>query len=378
MENKAEPGPKIKRTTPGRSAKQSTSKPTNKRKQPEGSPGKQTRIVKAKLAEGACMATPITLEMLRNELADNNKVQIDQIDLRMLDLSTKIAGNSQLIMNERNDRKEELRLINERIDKITASLLAQPTISRDNTISRPAATRGSTREDDEYQKYKRARKSLIFYPIEGETTSGMMPSLQNFITRNMKIPVGEIKKDQIELVRRIRSTRNARAKKELLVLFTDMETRDFVLSHAKNLSSFRDTSGKPTAGVRMDVPTSLLNVKKALDQYGYTLRTDLGEEFKRNTRYDDANRLLVMDIKYPGDKKWQRINYEQAIHGNQMANATEATMRTNQEAASRRLPPSSPMQTNQVVAASTSQGTSGGSFSNFRKTQDEQQQEEVW
>ena len=53
----------------------------------------------------------------------------------------------------------------------------------------------------------------------------------------------------------------------------------------------------------------------------------MGPQFKRNIRYDDANRTLVMDIKYPGeDSKWERLTYDEAVHGNRMAGANPATI----------------------------------------------------
>ena len=61
---------------------------------------------------------------------------------------------------------------------------------------------------------------------------------------------------------------------------------------------------------------SLLNMKKAFDKYVYILKQELGTGLKRNIRYDDANRCLVMDIKYPGAKdEWERITFAQAEHG---------------------------------------------------------------
>ena len=74
--------------------------------------------------------------------------------------------------------------------------------------------------------------------------------------------------------------------------------------------------------MRIDVPTTLLNAKREFDQYGYTLRNELGADFKRNLRYDDANRTLVLDVKYPGTTKWERITYEQAKRGNRIAKLT--------------------------------------------------------
>ena len=313
-----------KRITPGRAAK---------RKQPSDSAEKTRRTVKARLSSTASelatsedMATPLTLEMLRNELATNRQEQMDHIDKRLLVITERMASNTQLIIDERRERQEETKKLNERIDM----LMSKP--GQNNALNLPLVPRShhshaigrynNTRADDEYNKYERARNSLVFYPIEGETTEAMMMALQKFITNDMQIPKGEVKRSQIELVRRVRSTRNARARNELLVLFSDTESRDFVLSHAKNLADHKDTAGKPTAGVRIEVPNALLNTKRDFEQYGYALRNELGSDFKRNIRYDDANRTLVMDVKYPGNVKWERITFDQAQRGNRIAKLT--------------------------------------------------------
>ena len=50
----------------------------------------------------------------------------------------------------------------------------------------------------------------------------------------------------------------------------------------------------------------------------------MGNTLKRNVRYDDADRTLVMDVCYPGAQKWERISYAQAIHGIEMSKPEEA------------------------------------------------------
>ena len=93
------------------------------------------------------------------------------------------------------------------------------------------------------------------------------------------------------------------------MVFSDSDTRDFVLSHARNLA------GKSDMGVRIDVPPQLLGVKRALYEYGYILKNEIGIGFKRNVRYEDAEQTLVTDVFYPSDKKWERINFIQAKAG---------------------------------------------------------------
>ena len=58
----------------------------------------------------------------------------------------------------------------------------------------------------------------------------------------------------------MRRHRQAREKKEIgevIVLFCDVTTRDRIVSYARNLGPWVDPLGKPTAGVRLDIPAHL-------------------------------------------------------------------------------------------------------------------------
>lgn len=91
---------------------------------------------------------------------------MDHLDQKMLDLTQKVNANSQLIVDERRERKERLTRLNERIDflkrlQILAGILAVASAA-------PRSRFNTTRDDDDYHKYERAR-FFVFFPIEGET-----------------------------------------------------------------------------------------------------------------------------------------------------------------------------------------------------------------
>ena len=98
-------------------------------------------------------------------------------------------------------------------------------------------------------------------------------------------------------------------------MFTDIDARDRVASYARNLAKFVDIAGKPTAGVRMDIPDHLQGVHKTLLQYGHAMRNKHGKnpDFKRNVRYDDAGMTLVLDMKLPGRVDWITVPYTRAL-----------------------------------------------------------------
>ena len=100
MESENKTTPKSnKRVTPGRTAK------NNKRKASVDSAEGNTRTVKPKLTtpervEKRKMSTPLTLEVLRQELEATKKDQIDHIDRKLLEMNGNIAANSQAINDE--------------------------------------------------------------------------------------------------------------------------------------------------------------------------------------------------------------------------------------------------------------------------------------
>ena len=53
------------------------------------------------------------------------------------------------------------------------------------------------------------------------------------------------------------SARRTLVHDEVLIVFTDPGSRDLVARHAVNLGNMRDQDGKPTAGIRMEVPDFL-------------------------------------------------------------------------------------------------------------------------
>ena len=88
--------------------------------------------------------------------------------------------------------------------------------------------------------------------------------------------------------------------------------RDRIASYARNLSPF-SSGGKPTAGLRLDVPTHLKGVYKALMQYGYALKVKHGDGLKRNVRFDDMEQTMCMDVKFPKESKWVTLDFDMAM-----------------------------------------------------------------
>ena len=75
-------------------------------------------------------------------------------------------------------------------------------------------------------------------------------------------------------------------------MFCDLEARDLVTSYARNLASKVGSDGKPTAGLRMNIPPRLMSLFKLLEAHGRRLKQRYGTELKRHVHFDDDDLYL--------------------------------------------------------------------------------------
>ena len=287
-----EAGTSSKRITPGRAAKA-----TKRKLSSDATP----RTVKPKLDD---TTMSLSLDQLRSELA-LSETRVNANTQKCFDqLSSRIDGNTDLIRSEREERRRDMDRVQQQIDSILNG--AGTNTPMPGLRPRP---QNAAKQDDLDNKYQRARRTLLLYPVQGDTPDQIIANLQKFLLESMLVPAGEIQRAHIECVRRFRGSRTSRERQEITVVFADNDTRDFVLSHARNLA------GKPNMGVRIDVPHHLLSIKRTFDEYGFILKSEIGGEFKRNVRYDDAIEGLTMDVFYPDTKKWERITHREALEG---------------------------------------------------------------
>ena len=129
------------------------------------------------------------------------------------------------------------------------------------------------------------------------------------------MPSGTVGTEEVEHVRKVRLRRGKQNQNEVVVLFSDVEARDRTVSYARNLAPFVDKEGKPTAGVRFDIPDHLTGVHKTLLQYGHALwaKHAKNPNFRRNIRFDDTEKTFCIDIKFPNRKDWITVDHRRAL-----------------------------------------------------------------
>ena len=188
-----------------------------------------------------------------------------------------------------------------------AATSAQSTSASGRGPPRPAAART---QSDEAEWFWSARKCLRFFPIEGKEENQMRASLDEFVSKKLKIPSGQLTSSDIGFVRRVRSTKRTKTKDEVLVSFTTVAARDLVQSYARNLAEWTDEDNKPLAGIRMEIPERLIGDFKALEQYGHAMKAKHKAGFRRHVKIDDSLKCLYIDVFIPKTKQWVRVDIE--------------------------------------------------------------------
>ena len=182
--------------------------------------------------------------------------------------------------------------------------------SFDNVMSE-ASSGYTSRPDDNSKKrskYDFSRRSLRVWPVDGENDLDLMKSGLNFIYDVLLVKQSELSVDRIERARRVRSSRIGQTRKEALITFVDASTRDFVISHAKNLQTGRENQH----GVRLEYPDFLGDDFRILTKFGAKMRQKMGEGFKRNVKFNDDEMSLYVDVKFPNQDEWLAVTPEVA------------------------------------------------------------------
>lgn len=219
---------------------------------------------------------------------------------------------------------------------------------RDNPLPRvpppsyPEVQRAEPINDDAYFK---ARRSLRIWPVEGEVRETLWLNSGNFIAGNLGLNIGE---SLIEDVYRPEVPSGPGAKREVVIVFKQTQSRDSVMGASAKLAPFIDGAGRPTAGIRLEIPASLRQQFGLLFRYGQALRARHGAGFRRHIKFDDLDKALFLNVKLPGDEAWSKVTADVARRGLR----SRETIRSNE--LERRLDVNGPLSLDRPRAASSS------------------------
>lgn len=82
---------------------------------------------------------------------------------------------------------------------------------------------------------------------------------------------------------------------------------DDVFASANSLADAVDSEGRPTAGIRLEIPRELEDTFSLLSRFGTRLRARHGQGTKRHIKFDDFTGSLFTNVKLPGDVNWTRV-----------------------------------------------------------------------
>ena len=178
------------------------------------------------------------------------------------------------------------------------------------TDPRPVRDNSDKNEAD----FRRARRSVRLWPVLGNSKEELWSAAGIFLGTNLGM-TGKIDKDSIEAITRVTIPSGPGVRDEALVVFADSRTRDMVMGAAAKLAPFTDTEGRPTAGMRIEVPPFLTREFRILFKFGQLLRTRHGPGTRRHVKFDDVESNLYLNAKLPNEPTWSRIPVEVAMRG---------------------------------------------------------------
>lgn len=165
-------------------------------------------------------------------------------------------------------------------------------------------------EEKRFEEYDRARRAIRVWPITGESMLELRDGVEGFVMNALL--VDDFSQEWVDTVERVPAARRGAAHSEVVVFFVDKTRRDEVFSARTRLATYIDANGKPTSGMRMHIPSFLMPAFKVLESYGYELRKLHGAELRRYIKFEEFERTLFLQVKFPNIEEWFNISVEEA------------------------------------------------------------------
>ena len=128
----------------------------------------------------------------------------------------------------------------------------------------------------------------------------------------------------IKKVSRVKPAPRGIAYLEVLVEFVDTCARDDILVRGPMLAEYRDSTNRPTAGLRLDIPSHLMGVFKTLEAFGYALKKRHQVNFRKHIKFDEFAETLYIQVgrrEEDGDMDWTEYTADEAREGLKKLNA---------------------------------------------------------
>ena len=257
---------------------------------------------------------PLTADFFRSLIGDNTKKITERIDKMSEDLTSlartvesnagEIGKNTTEIQRQAAVIEQQKTLLDGLSSRIEAIEEGRCRVdARETLVTKPKS-----------EEYKKARRSVRMWPIDQSSINSMWKGVGEFMHVALGIPEDDMGPEDIEEVTAMPNPdfKAGNLNNEVLVTFVDARKRDRVVTSAAKLASCVDTAGRPTAGLRLEIPGDLLDIFRLLSRFGTRLRAKHGEGTKRHVKFDDVENSLYMNIKLPGDETWSKVTPQMA------------------------------------------------------------------
>ena len=274
---------------------------------PASAPDAGMEVDSATVRQPACQ--PITADFLLRALRENKEDIVKSLNANMNALALRVDKNCAAIEdNSVSTERNTADIIKQQdqIEKLTSRVQALE--APGPRESRVAVGRATLSAD-----YMSARRSVRLWPVAATSEEELWGGVGSFLHDLMGIHVDDICQDDIEGIHRVEErVQPERIRDEVCVKFFDKKKRDIVFSNAPGLAAAVDGDGRPTAGLRLEIPPEMSDTFRLLSRFGTRLRARHGAGTKRHIKFDEFTGSMFVNIKLPGDTTWARVTAEMA------------------------------------------------------------------
>ena len=249
----------------------------------------------------------LTMREFKEYMDANTNKRLESLDASIADVNRSVAKINKNVKLNTAKLEEGIRANKDSIAALRDELKNMQEAPPPKTTS-PGK---NVRLDEEFDK---ARRSLRLWPVHGTTREEIWNSTKFFLKEKLKLE-NQVSESMIEDITRAEIPPGPGVKLEVLVRMRSPEKRDLIMGASAGLAAFIDEAGKPTAGIRIQVPTALQATFRVLFRYGQSLRTRHGPGTRRHVKFDDLNRTLYLNVKLPGDERWSKVSFDMARRG---------------------------------------------------------------
>ena len=254
----------------------------------------------------------LTADFFRTLIGENTRQitgRIDGLSEDVLALTRSVALNRSEIGKHSEEIRKQADIIAEQrslLDTLGGRVAALESGNLLRCAQGPNDAGPKTRSAD----YLLARRSIRMWPIDPSTQNTLWEGVGNFIPDVLRVADSEVSQHDIESIVALEDPRipAGNLNREALVTFFCPRKRDMLMSGTPNLANWADSSGRPTAGLRLEIPKELDATFRLLSRFGTRLRARHGEGTKRHVKFDDYEASLFINIRLPGDEEWSRVS----------------------------------------------------------------------